>query len=207
MYIRYNGVMIYSHFKTLSFCYSDALIFTKDTKHSQTLLSLSLFTLQKFSNWTLKTKNYITAPWKITFFFQDIYIFSTKIDTQHDHIINHFLSLFKFLFTPSLLYISLVSAFLGDSYARVGTLLRLSLSRQLNPTTRTVGLFPKLVLTRTVGDDGGGGLVARGVDGGGATTRSSSRKSKSFVKGLETLVGGDPVKNSGGDDVIFGSCS
>lgn len=92
-----------------------------------------------------------------------------------------------------------------DSYARVGTLLRLSMSRQLNPTTRTAGLFPKLVVALTqpppfLGEDGGGSLVARGVGrGGGATTRSSSRKSESLVKGLETLLGGDPVKK--------GSCS
>lgn len=120
MYIRYNRVKIYSHFKTLSFFYSD-VIFTKDTKHWNThkpfSLSLSLFTLQKFPNRTLKTKNYITAPLKTTLFFQDVYIFSTKIYTQHDHIINHFLNLFKFLFTLNFsviyLHLSLVSAFLG----------------------------------------------------------------------------------------------
>jgi hypothetical protein len=79
-------------------------------------------------------------------------------------------------------------------------LLRLS---QSNPTTRTTGLFPKLVAAITqlpfLGEDGGCGLVARGVDGlGEATMRSSSRKSESFVNGLETLLGGDPVKNRGG---------
>lgn len=81
-------------------------------------------------------------------------------------------------------------------------LLRLS---QSNPTTRTGGLFPKLVAALTqlpfLGEDGGCGLVALGVEGvGGATMRSSSRKSESFVNGLETLLGGDPVKNKG--DVI-----
>lgn len=95
-------------------------------------------------------------------------------------------------------------------------LLRLSLSRQLNPTTRTAGLFPKFVVPLTqplpppfLGEDGGCGLVARGVDGGGATTRSSFLKSESFVNGLDTLLGGDPENNRGGDDVapLAGSCS
>lgn len=89
-------------------------------------------------------------------------------------------------------------------------LLRLS---QSNPTTRTTGLFPKLVAAITqlpfLGEDGGCGLVARGVDGvGEATTRSSSRKSESFVNGLETLLGGDPVKNKGGViTLLVSSCS
>jgi len=89
-------------------------------------------------------------------------------------------------------------------------LLRLS---QSNPTTRTTGLFPKLVAAITqlpfLGEDGGCGLVARGVDGlGEATMRSSSRKSESFVNGLETLLGGDPVKNRGGViTVLVWSCS
>lgn len=188
--------MISSHFKTHSFCYNSEETLMLLFSLTLTNPSLSLLLLQ---NSQIGHSNPIFIYLYKWPFLENIYKFSTDpLDPQTPKPFEWFLAL-------SVIYICMF----WDSYARVGTLLRLSMSRQLNPTTRTAGLFPKLVVALTqlppfLGEDGGGGLVARGVDGGGgATTRSSSWKSESLVKGLETLLGGDPVKNNSG----VGSCS
>ncbi|KAJ0826408.1 hypothetical protein HanRHA438_Chr17g0813981 [Helianthus annuus] len=80
---------------------------------------------------------------------------------------------------------------------------RLSLSRQSNPSIRTAGLLPKLERRHPpfLGDgedkpDGAGlGIVERGDTG----AILSSRNRASWISGLDTLLGGDPLKK-GGDE-------
>lgn len=76
----------------------------------------------------------------------------------------------------------------------------LSLSRQSKPSILTVGLFPKLALTRPpfledVDGDNWPDGEAIGVKG----MNFSSLNRASWIKGLATLLGGDPHKN-GGDE-------
>lgn len=82
--------------------------------------------------------------------------------------------------------------------------LRLSLSRQSNPSILTAGLLPKLGRTQPLlllpppflpEEEGEEGSMA--VDDKGFTL--SSTKRESCINGLATLLGGDPQKN-GGDD-------
>ncbi|MFS8017787.1 hypothetical protein Hanom_Chr15g01384541 [Helianthus anomalus] len=95
----------------------------------------------------------------------------------------------------------------GLIQARVAMLqLRLlSLSRQSNPSILTAGLLPKLERLHPpfIGDDcrpddAGLGTMERGDNG----DIFSSPKRASCVNGLETLLGGDPLKN-GGDEATF----
>lgn len=98
----------------------------------------------------------------------------------------------------------------GLNQAKVGMLqLRLlSLSRQSNPSILTAGLFPKLdrrhppfLADEEDGDDDdipdGAGLGI--IDLGDTGENLSSPKRASCISGLETLLGGDPLKN-GGDE-------
>jgi len=82
-----------------------------------------------------------------------------------------------------------------------------SLLRQSKPSTLTgAGLKPYLILAhpplRADGDDSGDDVD----DGDGKCWRVdkgesfSSLKLESCTSGFDTLVGGDPVKNGGGDD-------
>lgn len=77
----------------------------------------------------------------------------------------------------------------------------LSLSRQSNPSILTAGLLPKLERRHPpflaegeddTPDDTGLGFVESGKI-------LSSRKRSSWIKGLDTLLGGDPLKK-GGDE-------
>lgn len=89
--------------------------------------------------------------------------------------------------------------------AKVGILqLRLlSLSRQSNPSTLTAGLLPKLArrhppfLADEDGDDDetGLGIMERGDTG----VIFTSPNRASWISGLDTLLGGDPLKK-GGDE-------
>lgn len=93
--------------------------------------------------------------------------------------------------------------------------LRRSLSRQSNPSILTAGLLPKLALTHPplilavdeveLGDpvkpEGIG--IARGDIG---VTFSSPNRA-SWISGLETLLGGDPLKNGGDEATCAQVCS
>lgn len=92
---------------------------------------------------------------------------------------------------------------------------RRSLSRQSNPSILTAGLLPKLALTHPplilaadeveVGDpakpEGIG--IARGEIG---VTFSSPNRA-SWISGLDTLLGGDPLKNGGDEATCAQVCS
>lgn len=79
----------------------------------------------------------------------------------------------------------------GAAYASAGMLqLRLSLSRQSNPSTLTAGLFPKLARTHP---------PLRVEEGDARGEAGASPKRASWISGLDTLLGGDPEKN-GGDE-------
>jgi len=94
--------------------------------------------------------------------------------------------------------------------------LRLSLSRQSNPSTLTAGLLPKLARTHPpfLAEDGGEGGRP---DGAGTTTHDDGERGEKFsspnraswISGLATLLGGDPQKNGGGDEATGGlnNCS
>lgn len=84
----------------------------------------------------------------------------------------------------------------------------LSLSRQSNPSTLTAGLLPKLARRHPpfladedeedaddIPDDPGLGIIARGETG----EVLPSPNLASCISGLETLLGGDPLKK-GGDE-------
>jgi len=84
---------------------------------------------------------------------------------------------------------------------------RLSLSRQSNPSTLTAGLFPKLALTHPPflpEDEGDGGrpdwVGITTQEDGESGEKFSSPNLASWIRGLDTLLGGDPQKNGGGDD-------
>lgn len=84
-------------------------------------------------------------------------------------------------------------------YARVGMLqFLLSLSRQSNPSTLTAGLLPKLARTKPpflVDDEGdedrpdGAGIGDSGENG----VSFSFPNRASWINGLATLLGGDPL--------------
>ena len=101
------------------------------------------------------------------------------------------------------------------SQARAGMLqFRLSLSRQSNPSILTAGLSPKLARTQPpflVEEEGDGGRP----DGEGTTTHDDGERGEKFsspnraswINGLATLLGGDPLKNGGDEDTCGHDCS
>lgn len=92
----------------------------------------------------------------------------------------------------------------------------LSLSRQSNPSTLTAGLLPKLarrhppfladeddVDADDKPDDVGLGIIARGEIG----EVLPSPNLASCISGLETLLGGDPLKKGGDEATCVHVCS
>lgn len=90
--------------------------------------------------------------------------------------------------------------------------LRLSLSRQSNPSILTDGLFPKLARTQLpfLADEDGDDDKP---DGSGIGDNSdcgmsfSSLNRSSWINGLATLLGGDPQKKGGDEATCGGACS
>lgn len=93
----------------------------------------------------------------------------------------------------------------------------LSLSRQSNPSTLTAGLLPKLARRHPpflvdedededvddIPDDVGLGIIARGETG----EVLPSPNLASCIRGLETLLGGDPLKKGGDEATCVHVCS
>lgn len=88
----------------------------------------------------------------------------------------------------------------------------LSLSKQSNPSTLTTGLLPKLARRHPpflvdededVDDDVELGMTARGETG----KVLSSPNRASCISGLETLLGGDPLKKGGDEATCVHVCS
>lgn len=91
----------------------------------------------------------------------------------------------------------------------------LSLSRQSNPSTLTAGLLPKLARRHPffladededaddIPDDAGLGIIARGETGDVLPSPNLA----SCISGLETLLGGDPLKKGGDEATCVQVCS